>query len=1019
MLVGAALSGCAAARGHSLTPDARAFTSLPRVDFVRPARWFPVSEASGSWSESDPDGSVRSIEHGLRIVERADGRLERASDVLPQGTKIGSLRLPARFGGGFLFFATLDHGTALFRAREWTARLRPLVRLRFETNAVKVGFDRLYAVSNQTHGAVAINPDTGELLGLGALPPSPAYGGMAFSDGWLGAVEVDVRGVMVTFDAGLDWHALRVPITPPGVSERDGRIVLGTARGSYALLPSGELARVDNASSDAVFGEMAAAAGAELDDVGPEPAGAESPFRVGALGARPLEVAVLRGYPLGGDQAVVAANGALARVSLGDGSIVAIAEHAYPSGDACQGVRLGDGIGFVCGEDRGRTRIYAYEPPLALAPVLEFAEPRYVASSGNGTLVVRGPCAPQSNGRLATYCIRASDGSLREITVQGDLGAERVVGFESGSVAVLVPPRLGAPGVVNVVDRSGRTATHEIRFAAVSREGRELITNGFWLDGMIEVEPGVLGGWVAGAQRAAPASTAGPSEGATEFAGVRVSADGKVTVGEIRSGLERASLAGPLAFVADAHGGAAESVDLGQRWSEVALPEGGDLNGDADAGHERGCSPVGCSAGSWLRVGFGKAGEGDLKRTADPPALVVEPTPIVKWPFVCVPTGESEGPPQMASASRLRVRVVAPPSAPRLRSASEDLETSAWRPFLGLPGPELGHDDVGFDFGTEDQMVELRGYAWGPRAAAWDHAGTWLVRAVDRFAVKKAIWSTAPSRSPWPDAAGAAEVFGSDPSHRVVNEWGGLYDSAGDGLLVIMRTGNALSLAVAERDRALVMVGNADDFALDRPAGAAKVGGRWYLGAIPGPRSFHALSIDGGTMSLLGSYPRYSDDAAEPPQIVRTVHGDGVGILVVERGRAGLPGGGDTWFVYPLDTKSGEAGAPLVVDRTAFFRTPRPCDPDEDGWLLVRNVNTSIANFEFAGVPSPPALAKVEARYIAGPAGICIDALAAQVEGDPPKDLQPRNVHAPSRQSVDLALTDRATDRRWGFRCTP
>jgi hypothetical protein len=180
------------------------------------------------------------------------------------------------------------------------------------------------------------------------------------------------------------------------------------------------------------------------------------------------------------------------------------------------------------------------------------------------------------------------------------------------------------------------------------------------------------------------------------------------------------------------------------------------------------------------------------------------------------------------------------------------------------------------------------------------------------------------------------------------------------------------------------------------------------------------LAIDGGTMSVLGSYPRYTDDgAADPPRVVRTVHGDALGLWVVEPGRAGLGGGGDTWFVYPVDPKSGDSGSPLVIDRAAFFHAPRPCEPDEDGWLLVHNVNPSVANFEFTAVPSPPALGKVEARYIASSGGLCLDALAGQVEGDPPKDLRPRSVHAPSRQSVELALTDRATDRRWGFRCTP
>jgi hypothetical protein len=573
---------------------------------------------------------------------------------------------------------------------------------------------------------------------------------------------------------------------------------------------------------------------------------------------------------------------------------------------------------------------------------------------------------------------------------------------------------------LHVIDKAGRSTTRALALVGASVEIRDLVTRGFWTDGMIELEPGVIAGWVVGAQRKGPAGAGAPSDGMSDFVGLRVSLDGKVRAGAAQLGVERAGLSGPLAFVTSEHGGGLESTDLGGTWTDVALPESGEFSAETNGeGHERGCTPVGCSVGSWLRVGWGTKGKsGDLVRAPDPPKARLDPSPIVGWAFECAPTGETEGPTQVASTARDRARLAAPTVSPiRARGNTAELETSAWRPFLGVPGPELGHDDVGFDFGTEDQVVQLRGYAWGTKNAAWDRAGTWLVRVVDRFDVKRAIWSTAPSRTPWVDAAGAAEFFGSDPSHRIANEWGGLYDAGGDGAVVTMRAGNTLSVAVAERDRALVVVGNADDFALDRPAGAAKVSGRWYMGTVPGPRAFHILGIEGGTMRSVGSYPRYSEQA--PAQVVRTVRGDALGIWVVAQGQSGLLGGGDTWFVYPVDTESGEAGPPIVIPRSEFIRAPRPCGPDEDGWVLVRALTPTFARLEFPSVAAPLATTKAEARLIASAGGLCIDALAAQVEGDPPKDLRPRTGIAPARQSVALALTDRATDRRWGFRCTP
>lgn len=1023
-LVLAPLAGCGGAA--KVVHDALgrgSGTVLAPVDLIGPARWFPVSDPDESRvSETDSDGSVRSIEHGLRLVEHPDGRLERASDVLPRSGSAGFHALPARFGGGFLFYASEPNATRVFRAATWTDRLVPLVRLPFETsaNSIKVGFDRVYALSNQTHAAVAIDPATGGLTSLGALPPSPAYGGIAMADGWLAAVEVDIRGALVTFDAGLGWHSLRVPIGPSGVSDANGRVVLGTPRGSFALLPTGELARVDATSADAVFGDMPGSFGADLDEGDALRAETAASSRSGVLGARPLEVTVLRGYPVDPGHAVVLANGALARVSLVDGRIVDLAAQASPAGDVCQGVRLGAGVGFVCGEDRGRSRVYAYEPPLALEPVIEFEGPRYVAASDNGALVIRGGCAtglPQS----AAYCVRSPDGTFREMNVEGDQGAERVVGLANGDIAVVVPPRLGAQGSLHVVDRTGHGKTTSLTFGSMPGDVRDLVSRGFWMDGMVEAEPGVVAGWVVGAQRAGPAAPGAGAEGLSDFVGVRVARDGRVHAGPVQSGVERAGLSARFAFVTDEHGGGFESVDHGMNWAEVPLPEVGDLLSDARAGHERGCSPVGCGVGSWLRVGWRSRGkEGDLIQAPEPAPARFESLPrVVGWGLECAPTGDTEGPAQLASTSRERLTRVSPVLPQRAR-ASAELETSAWRPFLGVPPPELGRDDLGFDFGTDEQIVQLRGYAWGGRNVAWDRAGTWLVRVVDRFEVKRAIWSTAPSRTPWPDAASAAEVFGSDPSHRVANDWGGLYDPGGDGALVAMRTGNVLSLAVAERDRAIVMVGNADDFALDRPAGAVKVSGRWFVGSAVGPRTFHVLGIDGGTMRLVGSYPRYADANAAYARVVRTARGDALGIWVVARGQPGSTAGGDTWFVYPVDPESGEASQPLVIGRMDLVRTPRPCASDEDGWLLVNSeVNSSVWRLEFTGVASEPTVNKLEARFIASSAGLCVDALAGQVEGDPPKDLRPRNVHAPSRPSVGLALTDRASDRRWGFRCTP
>jgi len=105
---------------------------------------------------------------------------------------------------------------------------------------------------------------------------------------------------------------------------------------------------------------------------------------------------VLLGKSLGGGlplSAIVARNGALARISLRDGSILAIAEDAYPEARAsCHAVRLCAGIGFVCGEREAATVIYEHNPPLGMRPIMRFDKPRFVSASGIGALVIRGRC---------------------------------------------------------------------------------------------------------------------------------------------------------------------------------------------------------------------------------------------------------------------------------------------------------------------------------------------------------------------------------------------------------------------------------------------------------------------------------------------------------------------------------------------------------------------------------------------------------------------------------------------------
>lgn len=961
---------------------------IPRVG---PGRWFPVVRPDEHHvSELDPDGSIRSIEHGLRLVRHPDGRMERAAELLPAGSA-SALELPRRFGGGFVFRIVLEGTTQLYRAPAWTGRATPLVRLPFEAVELVAGFDRLHAVSARTRAVVGVDPETGAVLPEDpALPRAAAYGGLAFREGWVGVVVADILGALVTFDAGQSYHR-GIPAQAPDVSERNGRIVLSLPEGATELLASGELRRIEGPELSSLLDRAArSAAGEEEPEESLDTSALEPP-----RGPEPLELATRFGIPDSAESAVVVRDGALLRVSLVDGRILASTPGEAKAGAQCHGVPLGDGIGFVCGEAYGRTTVHALLRNGSLAPVLELDGPRRVLPSGRGALAVHGGCGGRA-ARRNSVCLVRSPGDVREVEIAGASGTERVVALGEGGFVTIAPPHGKTEGTITEADSGGRRTRRALSLLPMGPEARELVQRGFWLDGMFEAGDGSIGGWIF--------------DGGV-FAGVRVKRDGSVAVGRRQDGAERVLVSGRFGLLR-LDGAAFETTDGGMTWADVPASSVGDDGG----GGARGCTPVGCSTGSWIRVGWGGS-RPDLEWARPPADAKLEPAPFVTWALSCAATGEKDGPrPGGAAPPRVRTPVLALPRMPAPHRAQRELESSAFRPFLGLAPPATAEADVYFDFGTEDELVQVRGYAWGARGASWDRSGSWVLRAIDRFSVTRALWSTAVSRPPWADAAAAAEVFGSDPSHRIVNDWSALLDPGGEGGIVFLRTGSRTDLVVVEKDRAMVFVRNADAFPLDRPQGVVKVNGTWYLGAQVGSRSFQIFAVEAGALSRVASLPRVTEDA--PARLVRSRRGDALGVWVMGRGQSGTRGGGDTWFVFPVDPGAGVASPPDVLPRGSTTRTPPPCSSDRDGWLLVHEVSSSVAKLDVTNVTDPPETHRLEARLVAGEGSLCLDALSAQVDGDPPAEIVPTHPATRSR-SAHLALTDRSTDRRWGFRCTP
>jgi hypothetical protein len=434
-----ATAACAAPGGVPIAAPAPASLHAPGLiadadPTVRGARLLPIDLAQArTWGEA-PGGGTRAVIAGLRVVDWPDGAIVAADDRLPSGVS-GVTAVPERMGGGFLYVV----GTHLWRSDTWLGAARPIFTAPWAIGNVHVGLDRVY-VRTQTGALGALDPRTGALVDLGPVPASPALGRIAALDAWRAVAVSDLRGVELTLDAGSSWRPLPLPMEPTEIRVEADSIVIGGLDEArvvewWEVRPGGQL------------GRLSAAPARDSDAASPAP---RVPSH--ALGDRPLVAAIEDGWPLRDGTALVARDGALARVRLSDGTVVETASSAFPLRPArCHPVSLTrptepGAFGFVCGEPRGRTIVYRWDAAGArLVELRQFDAPREVLASGNGALAVRGPCAQDASAGASSgevdWCVRTPGQDWREIHFRGDdVDLARVVVLSDGRIALLRPP---------------------------------------------------------------------------------------------------------------------------------------------------------------------------------------------------------------------------------------------------------------------------------------------------------------------------------------------------------------------------------------------------------------------------------------------------------------------------------------------------------------------------------------------------------------------------------------------------
>ncbi len=935
----------------------------------------------------DPDGTRRLLMQGMRVTVHPDGAIARGQELLPYAN-IVALQLPERLGGGVLFHALSAGDTLMWKASSWTGELEPLARLGFATEAVIPGFDRLLVHAKGSGEVLAIDVASGRFFPETGLPPTPGARHLAFADEWMGVVDVPIRGTLATFDAGVTWNSLQLGGSQQ-LAVEEGRVLIQRPERQLSLDPAGRLLWIDPPPSETA---PEATSGAAMLETAAPP---------GPLGREPLRAAVLYGWPESAKAAVVATRGHLGRVALADGRLLGVTKDVFPASEECHAVALGGGFGFVCGREGGGTTIYAFEPPLALREVLHFDQGRYVASSGNGALVVRGGCRGDSEVDATRYCVITPTGLLREIRVKGDRGVERVVALHDGRTAVIVPPRFGAPGQVTVVDANGSMKSVRMKLPKDGAK-RSMVRKGLWLDGFMETSQGNLAGWVV---------AGGP------FVGVRVSLDGQVRVGTIENEIERSMLSGRVGLVLGRSGLAAETTDGGFRWREVDLPI--DVDAAANSAKLRGCSRVGCLYGDWLRIGWqGPKGRGDpLAEAPTPRATTTQSRDRGgRWLVECAPTGEA--------------RPAAPPATPRVAPAdhvvlpipgrrptvltADTVQSTPWTSYQGIAPPRRAVSDVGFDHSTPSGGMFIHAYTWGPRAADWSRTGQWVIRGDDRFAYADALWSTSVTRSPWDDVVDAAQTFGQNVYGNSSPSWTVSAEPSGRGGILFATLSGGVEAYLFEAGRSITKVRDATALGVNAAAGVVKTGGRWYIGTQR--ETFRIFEVLGDEVRLVGDYPMLADSGSRSVLQTTLVRNDTATSLAIWV-RANRTRGSETqWYVYPVEPQTGAVSEPVVIARSELAQMPDACGDGDSGWELAGPPPVS-PYIDVHGGPTPRGL---EAKLRVGANGLCVDALSAEIDSlVPARPQAAARDWAGNRVTVPMFVSERQhRGARWVFRCT-